>query len=149
MKTNFNIKQIAQIAQMVIMYKTLYVTTEGQMFRAEAPAEEAARTKNMILDDSNVYVGILKMDESMVSVDKLKKYGKDTEEFDKLFVNAKIPVSKNKKPQFERKTEDKTEVDQKTTDDVMSALGLGEKKTKGKAAEVAVEPAPAEADVNN
>lgn len=126
MKPKFKVAIIGQIAPKLRLYKTLHVTTRGQMFRKEAEADEAVRTLNMIIDDSNDYVGVLKMDESMVTDTKLREYGKDTTKFDKLFDDAKIPVSKVKKKEHKRKVEAPNPDEKETVDSVAAALGLNE-----------------------
>lgn len=131
MKTNFSVPQIADIAKKVHTYKTLFVTTRGQMFRKQLDAEEAVRTLNMILDDANEHVGILEMTTEMVSVVKLKTFGKSPTLFGKLFDKATIPVSKvDKKKEHKRNVEQPTEDAKDIVKDVDEALGNQPKQGK-------------------
>lgn len=122
METKFSVKQISDIAKQVRIYKSLEVTTRGQMFRNKIDAEEAVRTLNMIIDDTNEHVGILTVTEDMMSVDKLKMFGKNPAIFDALFSKAKIPVSKTKKPEHVRNVEVPSKLDKKIVDEVEEAL---------------------------
>jgi hypothetical protein len=125
MKTNFSIQQIADISTKVRTYKKLFVTTRGQMFRNVIDAEEAVRTLNMIIDDANEHVGILEVSEDMVSVDKLKMFGKNPKLFDSMFDKAKIPLTKNaEKKQHQRGRETPSNDEKETVEDVSTALGL-------------------------
>lgn len=131
MKTNFSVKQIADIAKKVHTYKTLYVTTRGQMFRSRVDAEEAMRTLNMIIDDANDHVGILEVTENMVSVEKLKTFGKSPRLFGVMFEKAKIPVTKDvAKKQHSRLREKPSADNKQVVNDVNEALGLKAKSTK-------------------
>lgn len=123
MEVKFSIQQIADIAKKLRTYKKLTVTTRGQMFKSKIDADEAVRTLNMIIEDTNEYVGVLDMSESMVTDEKLKQYGKDTTVFDALFKDAKIPVTKSteKKP-FERKREKPEDEDVDLDNSIEAAL---------------------------
>ena len=94
MKTKFNKQQIQQIAMQLSVYKKLYVTTEGMMFRTRDSVEAAIRVKNMIIDDASKFVGYIEMTADMVSIDRLRAYGRDTAEFDRLFEVAIVPRQK-------------------------------------------------------
>lgn len=125
MKTNFSVPQIAEIAKKVRTYKTLFVTTKGQMFRNLVDAEEAVRTLNLIVEDANDHVGILPITEEMLSVEKLKIYGKSPMVFGKLFSEAKIPVSKNDTKKEHKRMREAAEADAADiVDDVEVALGI-------------------------
>ena len=125
METNFSVKQIADIAKKVRTYKKLTVTTRGQMFLKKVDAEEAVRTLNMIIDDTNDHVGILEVTEDMLSIENLRLYGKNPKLFGALFLNAKIPVSKTSKKEHKRATEKPANDSKKNVNDVEDALGLG------------------------
>ena len=124
METNFSIKNIAQIAKHLRTYKHLFVTTKGQMFRSNITAEEAVRTLNVINDNANNYIGILPMDSTMVTDEKLKAYAKNTKLFDKLFDNAKIPLDKALQGKQGRIYEKGTSPSTEVSDSVNQALGL-------------------------
>ncbi len=94
MKVQINLGQIAQIAGGLKTYKKLIVSSVGQMFQGRLEAEEAVRTKNLIIDDDNEKIGLLDMTEADVALDKLRIYGKDPAAFEKLFDKALIPVEK-------------------------------------------------------
>lgn len=125
MKANFNIAQLRQIAIKVRQYKKVFVTTEGQMFLTPETADEAVRTKNMILDDPNDYIGVLALTEDQVTDALLVKYVKDIEIFNEVFNKAVVPVSKNvNKKQFERKTEKVEATPQDITEAVDKAFDV-------------------------
>lgn len=125
MKTEFSVDQIGAIAQRLRTYKKLHVTTRGQMFKVKADAEAAIRTLNMVIDDSNEFVGITELTSDDVTLEKLRTYAKDTSLFDKLFEDAKIPVSKNAKKPHERKREKPAIADKQEAENIMEALGKG------------------------
>lgn len=125
MKAEFSIEQIAEIAKHLRIYKKLVVTTRGQMFKKKTDAEEAVRTLNMVLDDTNDHVGILEMESNMVSDDKLKAFAGNTKLFDALFEKSKIPTDKdNKKKPHERKREERKAISDEVTNSVEAALNL-------------------------
>lgn len=131
MKANFSVQQISDIAKKLHTYKTLFVTTRGQMFRNQVDAEESVRTLNVIINDANENVGILEMGVDMVSVEKLKIYGKNPQLFSKLFEKGYIPVSKTPvQKQHTRLREAKVTDDSKVVEDVNAALGLTNEPTK-------------------
>lgn len=117
----FNIKQIADIAAQVRRYKTLFVTTEGVMFRTKRAAEEAVRTRNMIFDDATQFAAIKEITENDVTNEKLRSYAKDLEAFNKLFENAYVPVQKGKKV-VEKKDEGPAPISKSEEDEIMAAL---------------------------
>ena len=126
MNTNFSVQQISDIAKKVFTYKKLYVTTSGQMFMNNVDAEEAVRTLNMIIEDANEHVGILEVTSDMVSLEKLKMFGKNPKMFGALFEKAKIPLAKNvEKKQHVRLRETPMQDDKTVVNDVNDALGLG------------------------
>lgn len=96
MNVNFNRKQIASIIANVRMYKTLYVTTQGVMFRSVTDAENAVRTINSILDDPADYVGITTLNATSLTDDVVKAIGKDDSKFAELFKDAYVPRSKKR-----------------------------------------------------
>lgn len=96
MNVNFNRKQIASIIANVRMYKTLYVTTQGVMFRSVTDAENAVRTINSILDDPADYVGIATLNAASLTDDAIKAIGKDDSKFAELFKDAYVPRSKKR-----------------------------------------------------
>ncbi len=132
MKTNFSVEQISNIATKVRTYKKLFVTTRGQMFRTKETADAAVRTLNAIIDDSNEFVGVLPITDEMLSVEKLRLYGKNPTLFDALFSKAKIPVTKDAKKEHERKGEEAPKDTKASKKEVADALGLGEKKVDEK-----------------
>jgi hypothetical protein len=126
MNTNFSVQQISDIAKKVHTYKKLFVTTNGQMFLNPIDAEEAVRTLNLIIEDANDHVGILEVTSDMLSLEKLRMFGKDPKLFGALFEKAKIPLAKNvERKQHTRLREEPTQDDKTVVNDVNSALGLG------------------------
>jgi len=126
-KADFSILQIAEISKKVITYKSLFVTTTGQMFRNSTDAEEAVRTLNMISEDTNEHVGVVELTAEMLSADKLKMFAKSPTLFGKLFEKAKIPVTKKVTPSdHKRMRESASEDAEDVVDDVEVALGLKE-----------------------
>ena len=122
-KAAFSKLAIALIASKVREFKKLHVSTEGQMFTVEEDAMEAVRTKNMVLDEPDDYIGLVTLTEDMVSDERIRAYAKDTTVFDALFEGAKIPRVGKKVETFERKMEKPTESSQDA--DLLKAMGLG------------------------
>jgi len=130
MNIKFSIPQIADIATKVRTYKTLHVTTNGQMFHKREDAEEAVRTLNLIISDTNDHVGILEVTEDMVASDKLKTFGKSPKLFEMLFEKAKIPVSRGAEKKPHTRIKGELNKDSATdVSDVKDALGLAQPKT--------------------
>lgn len=130
MKTKFNKQQIQQIAIQLSVYKKLYVTTEGMMFRTRDSVEAAIRVKNMIIDDASKFVGYIEMTADMVSIDRLRAYGRDTAEFDRLFEVAIVPRQKVLEETTVRKVAKTPAVDEQTVDNIAEALGASEDEPK-------------------
>ena len=91
MKANFSKQTILGIVIEVRRYGSLYVAQDGSMFRTEQSAESTLRTKNMIIGEAGDYLGYVKLTKEMVSDARLTAFAKDTDEFNKLFADAKIP----------------------------------------------------------
>lgn len=125
----FNKDVILGIAVKVRLYKKLFVTTEGTMFRNEQDAENAVRVKNMIIDEPSDYVGIKVLTEDMFTTAKLREYGKDESKFASLFDDAVVPRMRKSENDRNRKVE---EVEDSAEDiaELQDALGLEEPKAK-------------------
>ena len=95
------------------------------MFLSREDAEGAVRTKNAIIDEPNDYVGIVEMTEDMVSDERLRTFGKNTELFDELFKGAKIPKARGEKKQEDTTRKD-AKIDGNNVQDVASLLGMGD-----------------------
>lgn len=140
MNVNFNRKQIASIIANVRMYKTLYVTTQGVMFRSVTDAENAVRTINSILDDPADYVGIATLSAASLTDDAIKAIGKDDSKFAELFKDAYVPRTKKRVSAREDVPSAGKDAD---VSDIESLLN-GSAEVEAKPAEVEVKPnAPA------
>ena len=91
MKANFSKQTILGIVLEVRRYGELYVAQDGSMFRTVDSAESTLRTKNMIIGEAEDYLGYVKLTKEMVSDTRLAAFAKDTNEFNKLFADVKIP----------------------------------------------------------
>lgn len=134
MKAKFNLKQIATVALSVKRYGELYVTTEGVMFRTKRDAEEATRVRNMIFEDATEYVAIKKLAAEHFTKSALQSYAKNTENFDALFDDAYVPVTKGKRP-VEKKDEGPAPLSKDAEDEILSVLNAAtdaEAKPRGK-----------------
>lgn len=94
MEVNFNKKQLVDIATVVRMYKEMYVTTKGTMFRNERDAVNAIRTENIVIGDPLQYIGYVKLVEGDFTQENLIKYRNNIGLFNALFKKPTIPLQK-------------------------------------------------------
>lgn len=126
MKANFSKEIILDIVVQVRQHGTLYVATDGSMFRSAESAESTLKTKNMIIGDPAAYLGYVKLTSDMVSDKRLSVFAKDVKEFNKLFDDPTIPRMRNVEAPKGRKHAEAQFVDADTVANISSLLGLGE-----------------------
>ncbi len=143
----FNNTAILALVVNVRRYKKLYVTTEGVMFRNEQDAENAVRTKNMIISDPADFVGYVEITEDTVTTEKVRGFAKDYASFEALFKDAKIPRQRKQEVPEKRKPEETEPFNASEVAELEAALGLAD---TAPAAPALAAPAPAEgAEVKN
>lgn len=129
---NFSQKAVLQIVYHVNLYKSMYVTTTGQMFRDEKGVLAALRMQNDIIEEPTEYVGYIELTEKQLSPNFLAACKADMSKFADLFKSAKVPLQKKVEPIKSKKpTEQKHTVDSDAMASLAAALGVDSKPKKG------------------
>lgn len=131
MKANFSKQTILGIVLEVRRYGELYVAQDGSMFRTVDSAESTLRTKNMIIGEAEDYLGYVKLTKEMVSDARLAAFAKNTDEFNKLFADIKIPrMRSNESTPKGRQYASKHTTDAAEVSKLEALLGLVEQPVK-------------------
>lgn len=124
MAVNFSKKTILGIVLQVRKFKTLYVATDGSMFKSQASAESTLRTKNTIIGDPTKYLGYIKLEAEQLSNDNLKVYASNTKLFDALFKDATVPAMRTVEAPKGRKHAEKAVFNTEEVSEIEALLGL-------------------------
>ena len=126
MNANFSIKKISNIVLNARRYGKVYITTDGGAYLTESDAESAVRTKNMIIGEPTEFIGYVCITKDMLSNDRLKAIARNTDEFNKLFADAKIPRQRKAEQKQGRKYADPVKHNEVDVAEVEKLLGLVE-----------------------